>query len=55
MITDADKRMWQERRDNRLLEHIRSVTPDRTFLEWVKASGVEKLGRFYAEEDEEAA
>jgi hypothetical protein len=55
VIAEADKRMWQERRDACLLEHIRSVTPDRQFLEWIKASGTERVGRNYAEEDQEQA
>lgn len=40
VINEADKRKWQDNRDRKLLEYIRANVPDRTFLEWIRASGI---------------
>jgi hypothetical protein len=37
-INQEAKRAWQDSKDRRLLEYIRKIVPDATFLEWVKAS-----------------
>ena len=39
-INDAERRALHEARDRRLLEYIRSVVPNETFLTWLHASGV---------------
>lgn len=39
-IGEIEERAWRQRRDSKLLEYIRSVTPDRQFIEWIRASGI---------------
>jgi hypothetical protein len=39
-IGEAEKRIWQDSRDRRLLEHIRAKVSDTTFMGWVRDSKV---------------
>lgn len=45
LISETEKRVWQERQDRHLLTYIRSVVPDHQFLEWVRASNVADPGQ----------
>ena len=38
-INAATNQAFKEQRDQKLLRYIRSVVPDRQFLDWVQASG----------------